>query len=339
MTETICILPRKLGMGGPASFQARLSDALRQQGVGVTYDPDDPAASVILVIGGTRHFGELMRAKQRGVRIVQRLNGMNWVHKKKNTGIKHFLRAEAGNWILSTIRKNFADKIVYQSHFSQDWWQRVYGGVNATESVIYNGVNLEEYSPLGTFDRPTDRYRLLIVEARLGGGYEQGLFTAVKAAELLNQRMEKPVELMVVGEASESLQKQASSDQINIVWRGVVKRYEIPQIDRSAHLLYSSDVNAACPNSVIEALACGLPVIGYDTGALPELLTDGAGTIARYGGDVWKLDPPNVFALADAAQEILREPDLYRTRARQRAEKEFDIQQIALKYRQILLSD
>jgi glycosyltransferase involved in cell wall biosynthesis len=339
MTDTICLLPRKLGLGGPASFQARLTDALRQQGIEVTFDPDDPAVAAILVVGGTKHLSDLRKAKRRGVRIVQRLNGMNWVHKQKFTGIKHFIRAETGNWLLSTIRKNLADRIVYQSEFSQGWWQRVYGEAKAAGTVIYNGVDLAEFSPLGANSRPGDRYRMLVLEGRLGGGYEQGLLTAVKAAELLNQRLEKPLELMVVGEVPESLRRQVSSTQVNILWRGVVKRHEVPEIDRSAHFLFSSDINAACPNSVIEALACGLPVIGYDTGALPELLSNDAGCIAAYGGDVWKLDKPNIYALVDAAQEVLKDHEKFSLSARKQAQDHFDIHAIAQSYQKVLLED
>jgi glycosyltransferase involved in cell wall biosynthesis len=339
MTDTICLLPRKLGLGGPASFQARLTDALRLQGIEVTFDPDDLAVAAILVVGGTKQLNDLKKAKRRGVRIVQRLNGMNWVHKQKFTGIKHFVRAETGNWLLSTIRKNLADRIVYQSEFTQGWWQRVYGSVKAPGTVIYNGVDLNEYSPLGVNSLPTDRYRMLLVEGRFGGGYEQGLFTAVKAAELLNQRLGKPLELMVVGDAPEPLRRQVVSAQVNILWRGVVKRYEIPEIDRSAHILFSSDINAACPNSVIEALACGLPVIGYNTGALPELLTHGAGCIASYGGDVWKLDKPNVYSLVDAAQEVLKDHEKFCVAARKQAKTSFDIHAIARAYQRVLLDE
>jgi len=171
----------------------------------------------------------LIRARRRGVRIVQRLNGMNWVHKQKYTGVRHYVRAEYGNWILSTIRRSLADRIVYQSQFTQNWWLRAYGPVKAPCTVIYNGVNLDQYSPLGASARPTDHYRMLLVEGHLGGGYEQGLLTAVKAAEMLNQRLDKPVELMVAGESSTALQRQACSDQINVIWRGVVKRDDIPE--------------------------------------------------------------------------------------------------------------
>lgn len=337
--DTICILPRKLGLGGPASFQARLSEALRLQGIKVTYDPDDLAVSAILVVGGTRHMAELRHAHRRGVRIVQRLNGMNWVHKQKFTGLKHFIRAEYGNWVLSTIRHDLADRIVYQSQFTQGWWQRAYGSVKAVGKIIYNGVELNEYTPLGNNCRPNDRYRMLLVEGHLGGGYEQGLITAVKAAELLNQRLDKPLELMIVGDTPKALKQQVNTHKIDLLWKGVVKRYEIPEIDRSAHFLFSADVNAACPNAVIEALACGLPVIGYDTGALPELLINGAGRIAAYGGDPWKLEKPDLYALLDAAQEVLKNQEAFNLAARKRAERAFDINTIASSYLQVLLGD
>lgn len=337
--NTVCLLPRKLGLGGPASFQARLAEALRLQGVNVIYDPDDLAVSAILVVGGTKYLGELKRARRRGVRIVQRLNGMNWIHKKKFTGFKHYFRAQIGNWLLSTIRNNLADRIVYQSQFTQGWWQRAYGPSRAAGTVIYNGVDLEAYTPSGIGFRPNDRYRMLLVEARLGGGYEQGLFTAVRAAELLNQRLDRPLELMVVGEVSRALQDQVKTDKVNIIYRGVVKRHEIPEIDRSAHFLFSADINAACPNSVIEALACGLPVVGYDTGALPELLVNGAGRIAAYGSDPWKLEKPDLYALADAAQEVLKDREAFSAAARRQAVAAFNIQAIAASYCKVLFDD
>ena len=336
---SICILPRKLGLGGPASFQGRLAEELRSTGFKVTFDPADSAISAILVVGGTRHLAELRQAKKRGVRIVQRLNGMNWVQRRKFTGLRHFLRAEAGNWILSTIRRNLADRIVYQSEFTRSWWQRAYGEVKASGSVIYNGVNLNEFSPEAGIAPSPDHYRMLLVEGHLGGGYEQGLFTAVDAAVLLNQRLERPLELMVVGEVPEALKREVSAKGQEIIWKGVVKRSDIPAIDCSAHLLFSSDINTACPNSVIEALACGLPVIGYDTGALPELITANTGMIARYGGDPWRLEKPDIHALVDAAQLVLKNQTQFSAAARLRAQSTFDIKQITQKYLHVLLDD
>jgi len=107
---------------------------------------------------------------------------------------------------------------------------------------------------------------------------------------------------------------------------------EIPDLDRSAHLLFSSDINPACPNSVIEALACGLPVLAYDTGALPELVTGDAGRIVPYGGNPWKLEPPDNKALAAAALEILIHQTKFRSAARHRAETTFDLDTLVDNY-------
>lgn len=337
--KTISIFPRKLGLGGPASFQSRLIEELKANDVRVVFDPTDLSLSAILVIGGTRHQGVLRAARKRGVRVIQRLNGMNWVHKQCHTGIKHFCKAEIYNWMLSTIRREIADGIIYQSRFSQDWWKRERGSVDKPETVIHNGVNLDQFNPAGTKNRPIDRYRILLVEGHLGSGYEQGLYTAADAALLLNKRLDKPVELMVVGDAPAAIRKGAEREGLDILWKGVVDRLDVPSIDRSAHLLFSSDINAACPNSVIEALACGLPVAGYDTGALPELVTPEAGRIARYGSDPWKLQKPDLHALVDAESEVLRNHEKYSRAARLRAESAFDIKRIAKEYIQVLLGE
>ena len=59
-------------------------------------------------------------------------------------------------------------------------------------------------------------------------------------------------------------------------------------------------------------MACGLPVVGFDTGALNELVIGDSGRIVAYGGDVWKLDHPDIAALAKAAAEILNDQPRFR---------------------------
>ena len=335
----ICIVPQRLGLGGPASFLSRLTTGLAQRDVLTGHDPLDPAVNAVLVIGGTKKRGELGRAKRKGVRIVQRLNGMNWVHRKRFTGIRHFVRAETGNWLLASIRRNLADAVAYQSYFSQTWWNEARGEVHAKGTVIYNGIDLNAYTPDGPEKPPSDHYRVLVVEGHLGGGYDQGLESAAKLVKLLNRRMDKPVELAVAGDVPAALKRRVDSAGLEIHWLGVLKGEEIPALDRSAHMLFSTDINAACPNSVVEALACGLPVVSFDTGALREMVTPEAGCIAPYGGDPWKLDLPDIHALADCAQQILSNQSSYRAGARSRAEQVFSLDTMVAKYLDLLLAD
>ena len=113
----ICIVPQVSGVGGMVSFRARFTAGLEQRGIQVCSSLSDTSYDAVLVIGGTRDLLGLRRAQRRGVRIVQRLNGMNWIQRKRRTGLKHALRAEYGNLILNTIRTRLAERIVYQSRF------------------------------------------------------------------------------------------------------------------------------------------------------------------------------------------------------------------------------
>jgi glycosyltransferase involved in cell wall biosynthesis len=317
----ICLVPQVQGVGGMVSFQAKFSQGLRRRGIEISLDLADRPYDAVLVIGGTRDLGGLAAARRRGVPIVQRLNGMNWIQRKRRTGLRHFLRAEYGNFMLSLIRRRLASGIVYQSRFARDWWERVYGKTPVPDRVVYNGVDLDQYSPLGAQERPQDRSRILLVEGSLGGGYELGLETAVGLAERLVNSYSRNVELMIVGKVSEALKATwTGRSKVPLVFAGLVGREEIPFIDRSAHLLYAADIQAACPNSTVEALACGLPVVSFDTGALPELVTGAAGRVVPYGADPWKLEPPDLDGLAGGAAEVLADQPRFRQAARERAE-------------------
>ena len=127
--------------------------------------------------------------------------------------------------------------------------------------------------------------------------------------------------------------------ELTVDWRGVVEPAKIPSLDRSAHVLFAGDVHPACPNSVIEALACGLPVVAYDTGALPELVGPEAGRIAPYGADAWKLETPDVDGLVEATKEVVDEQLRFRAGARAQAEEQFGLERMVDGYLTALNAD
>ena len=88
---------------------------------------------------------------------------------------------------------------------------------------------------------------------------------------------------------------------------------------------------------MIEALACGLPVVGFATGALPELVVGEAGCLVPYGSDPWKLDPPDIPALAQAAAQVLQEQNRFRKAARAHAEQALGLDTMVEKYLEVLL--
>jgi len=337
MTDRICVVPQVHGVGGMVSFLHKFSEGARARGLQITDDLSAPC-SAVLVIGGTRQIAPLLRMRQRGVRIVQRLDGINWIQRVRPVSLKHTLRAEYGNLVLALIRRFVADRIVYQSGFSRWWWDERFGKLNKPQTLVYNGVDLQVYSPAGEpRTSAISAYRLLVVEGSLGGGYENGLENAIRLAERLAARGWR-MEVQVVGEVAVALKAEwAEKSALPLRWIGLVKREEIPLLDRSAHLLFSADVHPACPNSVIEALACGLPVVAFDTGSLSELVTPDTGYIGPYGSNSWKLEPPDVDGLAQGAENVLTNWPAFSQAARKRAENVFGLEQMVDHYLEALL--
>ena len=333
----ICIFPRVEGTGGVASFRLKFEAGLAARGFDVTNDPDE-AADAILVLAGTRNLLPLWRAKRRGVQIVQRLDGVNWVQRVRWTGLRYTLRAEYGNAMLSFLRARFADRVIYQSQFIRKWWEDWYGIAKVPASVILNGVNLQAYTPEGAHERPADRVRILLLEGNLKGGLDSGLFHAVALAEKLSAA--QPVEVTVAGGVDESTQRRVIREsRVPVNFLGVLPREQIPFLARSSHFLYSAEVNPPCPNSVIEALACGLPVAGFDSGSLRELVSAEAGRVVPYGGDPWKLSQPDIPALAESVAEILRDQPRFRKAARARAESALGVDRMVEDYLKVLVDE
>ena len=331
----ICIVPRVEGAGGVTSFRLKFENGLRARGVEVINDPVQEADAV-LVLAGTRKLLPLWKARRRKIRVVQRLDGINWIHRARWAGPRYTIRAIYGNANLAFIRRRLADHVVYQSQFIKGWWEDWYKPARVPSSVILNGVDLTRYTPNGLHERPTLHYRLLIVEGSLAGAQNHGLHNAVSLAHLLAKKHK--IELMVVGRVDRRTKNKLKyQTAFRLQFMDTLPREQIPWLMRSSHVLYSAEVNPPCPNSVIEALACGLPVIGFDTGSLTEIVQGDAGRIVPYGADPWKLKSPDIPSLADAALEVLDDQPRFRNAARSRAEDAFDVDPMVDHYLKVLL--
>jgi len=332
---TICIVPRVEGAGGVTSFRLKFEEGLRARKVAVTYDLSE-GADAVLVLAGTRHLLSLWRARRRGMRIVQRLDGINWVHRARWAGLRYTVRAIYGNANLSFIRSRLADHVIYQSQFVKHWWEEWYRPSLTPDSVIINGVDLARYTPNGLHERPSNHYRLLVVEGSMAGAQNSGLVHAAQLAGILSRKFK--IELTIVGRVDNRSKKMLREQTaFRIRYMDTITREQIPWMMRSSHLLFSAEVNPPCPNSVIESLACGLPVVGFYTGSLPELVQGDAGRLVPYGADQWKLKQPDIDMLAEVAAEVLQKQSQFRKAARERAELTLGVGKMVEEYLKVLL--
>jgi glycosyltransferase involved in cell wall biosynthesis len=99
--------------------------------------------------------------------------------------------------------------------------------------------------------------------------------------------------------------------------------YDVPAFLKGARFLVHTSESEGCPNAVMEAMACGLPVVAMDTGDIPYLVEEEkTGFVVPQGDEA---------ALAGRITQLLKDP-LLRKRmgvaARAKTEREFGLQRL-----------
>ena len=83
---------------------------------------------------------------------------------------------------------------------------------------------------------------------------------------------------------------------------------DAPGVFRRAHVLLHTKVNDPCPTTVIEAMACGVPVVYAASGGTVELVGDEAGVGVPHPDGYERDEPPPPEALAAAVVARARRP-------------------------------
>ncbi len=318
-------------IGGPGGFQQLLSRKLRELGWEIVYPEDGKHPDVIVVVGSTRKLLWLWRCKRRGARVVQRLDGLNWLSKRRRA--TEWLRSRIfprGDTI-ALIRSRFADVVVYQSRFVKDWWDREFGSRSGHCEIIHNGVDLDVFKPNGA----EHGRRLVCVEGTVEySPVSTGTIEAL-AKEVEFQGLADTFE--IYGVVSDSLRERyAGFRKVRIM--GSLPREQIHTVFPGS-VFVSLDINPACPNSVIEAMASGCPVVAFATGALPELVPPECGILVPYGADVWKLEEPDYDALTKAVGQAFLDRARLSVAARRVAEARYSFADVLRAYLKLLCKE
>lgn len=316
--------PHKAGFGGPGNFQSRFEHQLLKMGHCVTYAENEDWPDIVLVVGGTKKLKWLRSCKRKGIPIVYRLDGINWLHRVPGSNqrtIKGWYKSTIINLLYKYTHAYLADHIIYQSKFVNNWWQLVGWNRFKPFTIIYNGVNLNEFIPPESFHDP----RVICLEGNLD-------YTPY-AVDLINELNEKllyqGIRLEVFGGIKFKSERMKLSSDVH--YKGMLNKEHLPAAYKNSIYL-SLDINAACPNTVIEAMACGAPVLGYDTGSLFELVGDSSGIIVPYGNDIWEVRKPDIDSLINAIEDIRDNYEFMSRSARTRAKSLFDISAMYEKY-------
>ncbi len=109
-----------------------------------------------------------------------------------------------------------------------------------------------------------------------------------------------------------------------LIFPGFVSHEHLPSYYRKATLYVAPTLYETFAYTILEAMACGLPVIASRVGAIPELVDDGVTGLL--------VPPGDPASLADAIIRLLDDPTrraLMGQRARDKAEAEYSVEKIA----------
>jgi glycosyltransferase involved in cell wall biosynthesis len=269
------------------------------------------------------------RCRERGIRIVWNQNGVGypaWAGRE----------SERFNAPMRRLR-SMADHVVYQSHFCQISAKRYLGPSEVPSQILYNPVDLARFTPVGGGQGGAP---LRVLAAGTHGTRDR----VMSVLEMLSLLRRGGVEA-VMTVAGKFQWRNGEDDFIRAVHRlslgSFVSRVARFSQEDAAALYQSHDLLVhpkymdPCPTVVIEAMACGLPIVGSASGGMPELIPAGCGVLVPTPFDWEHRHTPTGEELANAIAAI--QPNLFSMgqAARKHAESKFSVEQWVEDHRRI----
>ncbi|MCB4755526.1 MAG: glycosyltransferase family 4 protein [Elusimicrobia bacterium] len=276
-------------------------------------------------------------SKKRGCKIILNQNGVYypaWFHgdcEKENGRLRKY--------------HELADYVFYQSHFCFETTRQFVHPPERPHEILYNAVDTDHFTPADkkTLGKPL---RLMTTSYFNHFTAEPILNTLMRTLAALKEKGLES-QLYIAGEIHEDCRSGSSAQQWlgkmaknigvenAIHYMGPYTTSELPDLLRQSDIFIHLRHNDACPNGILEAMACGLPVVFSQSGGTPELVGDaGIGLDVPQSFERWYLPEPN--KVAQAVYSIITHYDQLRHQARERADNHFSMVMWQQRQREIM---
>lgn len=249
----------QVGIGGGISFVSNFRKAITPFGHQIV-DGDD--FDVLFISGATLCDREMfLDAKNRGKFIVLRVDNILEDSKNRNTGMPR----------MEEFAKD-CDVVVYQS----EWARKLLTPHCGEGQIIYNGIDTEIFHPS---NKEKDWEGIRILYSKYGRG-EGKNFNVVQYFFREYSLEKDDATLVLAGRFADDIQKinhpfEFHNDE-DYQYLGVVEdHHRLAEIMRTCDIALLPYFSDACSNTVLEAQACGLPVIYDYSGGTPEIVDYG----------------------------------------------------------------
>jgi L-malate glycosyltransferase len=184
--------------------------------------------------------------------------------------------------------------------------------------LIYNGININEYLPI-TKKRQKD-FRI----------FYSGNLSRRKGAYLLPEIARQLIAGCRIYYTQGLRTHNTLPDSPNLIPIGPVLHKDMPARYAEMDILILPSFREGCSMAVIEAMACGLPVVASNSSSLPELVVDGLGG--------YLCEPGNTIDFANKINRLVNAPELRKEMGqynRERAERLFSLDKMVKTYERL----
>ena len=184
---------------------------------------------------------------------------------------------------------------------------------------IPNAINIEVFRPMDKMQArevmqlPADK-RLLLFGCQRITDKRKGFHLLVDALQTVKQtrpELAKEVEIVVVGGEAESVRNQVPFDIMPISY--VSDTEKMVALYNAVDVYVTPSLQDNLPNTIMEAMACGVPCVGYNVGGISEMIDHKAnGYVAEHcngndlaDGIVWTLTADHGALSRNARQKVM----------------------------------
>jgi glycosyltransferase involved in cell wall biosynthesis len=173
--------------------------------------------------------------------------------------------------------------------------------------TVYSGIDLDRFSGSASEDYLYKEFNIasgrpvIVTVAALAP--HKDLKTLISAAAVMKKTFPEAVFIIVgEGELEKELKAQAEAEGVSqtVIFTGF--RMDVPQFLKIGAVFVLSSYLEGLGTSVIDAMACGLPVVATKVGGIPELIKDGE--------NGFLVEPGNPELLAERIKALLEQPGL-----------------------------